>query len=477
MAIDVREMTIQALELSRFQLVLEPERFERLLEAGELASSTMAGRSVWNVNSAAKGGGVAEMLEIIVAYGRAAGVDVRWLVLDGDRDFFSVTKRIHNWAHGFPGDGGRLGDAERAIYDANLERVAAELAERVRPGDVVIAHDPQTAGLVERVKGLDARVVWRCHIGSDSTNQYVHDAWEFLRPYLSEADAFVFSREEFVPPWLDKTRLHVITPSVDPFSAKNQPIQPAVVRSILTQVGVLSDAAGGIGPHFVRRDGTSGTVDFRAQIVGDDDPLDPEAPIVVQVARWDRLKDMRGVLLSFADHVDPELGAHLILVGPDTGGIADDPEATGVFEECVATRAALSSTRRRHIRLLRLPFDDVEANAAVVNALQRHAALVVQKSLAEGFGLTVAEAMWKGRCVVASAVGGIVDQIVDGYSGLLLSDPYDLAVCGATMTTVLTRPELVAEIGEHAIERVRDLFLGDHHLISYGALLEQLVKG
>jgi trehalose synthase len=471
----MREVEVGRLELSRFQLVLEPDRYERLLEAAELATTSMAGRTVWNVNSTAKGGGVAEMLEIIVAYGRAAGVDVRWLVIDGDPEFFALTKRLHNMTHGFPGDDRGLGSADRRLYEATLGRAVDELGARVRPGDVVIAHDPQTAGLVPAIKDLGAASVWRCHVGSDTTNDYVRDAWDFLQPYVAGADALVFSREEFVPSSLDKTRLHVITPSVDPFSAKNQPMDPGVVRSILTRIGVLTDGRVSLPPSFVRRDGTTGNVDLRADVIGDEEPLDPDAPVLLQVGRWDWLKDMKGVLLAFADHVDPDLGAHLVLAGPETASVVDDPEATGVFEECVRVRSRLPAAKRRRIRLLRLPFHDVEANAAAVNALQRHASLILQKSLAEGFGLTVAEAMWKERCVVASAVGGIVDQIVDGFNGLLLEDPTDLARCGATMTTVLTRPELVVELGERAKERVRDRFLGDRHLISYGRLLNQLV--
>jgi trehalose synthase len=186
--------------------------------------------------------------------------------------------------------------------------------------------------------------------------------------------------------------------------------------------------------------------------------------VVLQVSRWDRLKDMQGVLTGFARQLDqmPET-AHLMLVGPDVSGVADDPEGAEVFEECMAAWRVLPAPARNRVHLCSLPMDDVDENAHLVNALQRHAAVVVQKSLVEGFGLTVTEPMWKERPVVASAVGGILDQIEDGRTGWLLPDPTDLAGLGETLGTA-------------AQARVQDRFLGDRHLIQYVELFQTLLE-
>src|SRR3954464_12144942 len=164
--------------------LLDPPQAQRIRETAGRARDLLAGRVVWNVNSTARGGGVAEMLQSLVAYARGAGVDARWVVIAGDDDFFRVTKRIHNNLHGAAGDGGPLGDAERAIYEATSARNAAALVGVVRPGDVVILHDPQTAGLVAPLLAHGAHVVWRAHIGLDLPNGLARAAWDFLRPYV-----------------------------------------------------------------------------------------------------------------------------------------------------------------------------------------------------------------------------------------------------------------------------------------------------
>jgi trehalose synthase len=200
------------------------------------------------------------------------------------------------------------------------------------------------------------------------------------------------------------------------------------------------------------------------------------APLVVQVSRWDRLKDMAGVMTGFAEHVDGRSDAHLILAGPNVTGVSDDPEGAAVLEECTALWRQLPHGQRRRIHLACLPTADVDENAAIVNALQRRATVVTQKSLAEGFGLTVVEAMWKARPVVASAVGGIVDQITDNESGLLLDNPADLETFGRKVRTLLDNPELAASIGAAAQERSRD-FLPDVHLTRWASLLLRVVDG
>jgi trehalose synthase len=196
---------------------------------------------------------------------------------------------------------------------------------------------------------------------------------------------------------------------------------------------------------------------------------------VLQVSRWDALKDPFGVIRGFAEHVDAGTGAHLVYAGPSVEAVADDPEGARVLSEAIALRAELAAEPRSRIHLATLPMADAEENAIMVNALQRHAAVVVQKSLAEGFGLTVAEAMWKARPVVASRIGGIQDQIVHGESGVLLDDPHDLAAYGAALTALLNDPAAAERMGERARERVRDRFTSVRSLLDYLALIRRLV--
>jgi trehalose synthase len=198
--------------------------------------------------------------------------------------------------------------------------------------------------------------------------------------------------------------------------------------------------------------------------------------IVVQVSRWDRLKDPVGVIRGFADHVAPHTGAHLVLAGPAAEAVSDDPEGDQVLRDSMRAWELLSPAVRDQVHLVTLPMKDTDENATLVNALQRRAEVVVQKSLAEGFGLTVAEAMWKGRPVVASRIGGIQDQIEDGRTGLLISDPQDLAEYGAAVRSLLDDPGRAARMGAAARERVRHHFLGPRHLMQYGELLRRLVS-
>jgi trehalose synthase len=470
----MREVAVEAIDATRLEPLIGAQRMTAyLMEAAE-ARQLLAGRSVVNVNSTAAGGGVAELLQSLLAYARGAGVDARWLVIDGDPPFFDVTKRIHNWIYGVPGDGGRLGDAERRVYEQVARRNAGELLATVRGGDVVLVHDPQPAGMVPALKCAGATVVWRCHIGCDVANEWTERGWAFLRPYLADVDAIVVSRRSFAPPWADPARVHAIPPSIDPFSAKNQPMDAQQVREALVYVGVLAGEADGPHVAFVRRDGSPGRIDRHADVLQTGPPPPPDAPLVVQVSRWDRLKDMAGVMTAFAERVDPALGAHLLLAGPVVTGVADDPEGGAVLRACIDRWRRLPHHARSRVHLACMPMADPDEQAAIVNALQRHATVVVQKSLAEGFGLTVAEAMWKQRPVVASAVGGIADQIRDGRDGVLLPDPDDLAACGAAIERLLHDPLEAARLACSARVRVTSEFLGDRHLERYAKLFAQV---
>jgi trehalose synthase len=469
----LQTVPIAPLAPDRFRTVLTDEQaaaFEAVIAEGQGA---FAGRVIWNVNSTAHGGGVAEMLRSLIAYARGAAVDARWLVIEGNPEFFEITKRVHNRLHGADGDGGELGERERAIYAAVADANAHELAGLVAPGDLVLLHDPQTAGLARRVLAAGAHVVWRCHVGLDEPNELTRSAWDFLLPHVTPADAYVFSRQAFEWEGLDESRIAVIPPSIDAFSPKNQNMTRAAVTAILHVAG-LADHDGHGQARFLRQDGTPARVD-RPAVLWEASPLRADAPLVLQVSRWDRLKDPLGVIQGFARHVAPATRAHLLLAGPDVSAVADDPEGVAVLSECVAHWEGLTPDVKARVHLAALPMDDAEENAAIVNALQRRAQVVVQKSIAEGFGLTVAEAMWKGSPVVASRIGGIQDQIVDGESGRLV-DPRDLAAFGQAVVELLTDRARARRIGATGQLRVRDMFLGPRHLGQYLELFKRVMR-
>jgi trehalose synthase len=470
----VSDIPLQQVPVDWFTPVIGEERVARLRVRLDALRDALGGRRVWHVNSTASGGGVAEMLHVLLAYERAAGIDVRWVVVGGDAPFFATTKRLHNRLHGDAGDGLPLSEADRSHYEAITCANAAALHRRVRPGDLVVLHDPQTAGLAWSLAASGARVVWRCHIGADLSNDKAEEAWAFLRRYLTAADLLVFSRPAHVPAWVNGTPTRIVPPCIDPFSPKNAELSAAAVEAALTRVGVVDGDAGNMAPRFRRADGRAGEVRRHAEIVRDGPAPPADVPLVVQVSRWDRLKDMVGVLRAFADHASALDGAHLALVGPSVAGVSDDPEGLEVLTECLEAWRRLPGRTRRRVQLVSLPMDDLDENATMVNAIQRHAAVVVQKSLAEGFGLTVSEGMWKARPVVASRVGGIQDQIVSGESGVLV-DPTDLEGFGAALTSVLADAEAAAALGVRARARVGERFLGDRHLHQMADLVTDLL--
>jgi trehalose synthase len=452
----MQEVEIIARPLTALDGILSREQAERFRATADRAAAGLSGRTVWNVSSTATGGGVAEMLHTLLGYVTGAGVRTRWLVLDGDSGFFAATKRLHNAIHGL-GTVPALDAAEQDAYERVQARTAPDLLAHVGPRDVVLLHDPQTAGLVEPLRRAGIPVVWRSHIGLDRSTPTSDSAWDFLRGHMGSADAVVFSRGRYAPSWVPADRLWVIPPSVDPLSAKNRPIPAEECARLLTAAGLLSGGS------------------TAAEIVHGAPAPPADVPLVVQVSRWDRLKDMPGVMLGFARMAPGRPDAHLMLAGPAVAGVTDDPEQAEVFTDCLRTWQTLAPDVRDRVHLAAVPTDDIDWNATVINALQRHAAVVVQKSFAEGFGLTVTEAMWKGRPVVAGAVGGILDQIEDGHSGLLV-DPRDPDAFAAALDRVLGDEAFARGLGQAAHARVLDHYLGDRQLRQYAELLEQLLS-
>ncbi len=475
----IEDVPIGSRDLREFIAVYGEDKVNQAFERAAQLRALIGDRTVWNVNSTAVGGGVAEMLQSVLAFARGLEIDARWLVITGSPDFFQFTKRLHHALHGEAGDGSPIGPEQREVYEATLRENVGDLRSRIRKGDFVILHDPQTAGLAPELMKMGAHVVWRCHIGHDGTSEHSELGWEFLRPYLEDVPALVFTRKSYAPEWCDPERLSIIQPSIDAFSAKNQELDANTVESILVHTGLLA------GPmpeaptlEFVRIDGTPGTVERRAEIDRLDGAPQRDVPLILQVSRWDPLKDMPGVMLGFARMLEraPELEAELVLAGPSVHSVADDPEAPAVFEEVLGEWRKLPESIQARVHLVNLPVDDVDENAAIVNALQRHAAVVVQKSFLEGFGLTVTEAMWKGTPMVASAVGGIVDQIDDGVEGFLLDDPRDTDRFAEILEQLIRNPALRAKMGAAARERAREQFLNLRHLLDYAGLLPKLLR-
>jgi trehalose synthase len=459
--------------VARLKPVIGGERYARLIRAADDFRRRLAGRTVWNVSSTAVGGGVAEMLQVLAGYVEGLDIPIRWGVITGDAEFFVLTKRLHNQIHG-EAAGGPLSSAEAGHYARMLAANAVELLDQIRPGDLVLLHDPQTAGLTEFLAHAGAQVVWRCHIGVDWENDATRAGWSFLRPHLASAEGYIFSRREYVPSWVAPEKVAIIPPSIDPFSPKNQNLNDDTVLGILATIGVVDGVALSEPASFLRPDGSAGVVTRSAAITGEGRP-GPSDPLVVQVSRWDRLKDMLGVMRGFAEHVAPGGSGYLLLVGPAVAGVTDDPEGAAVFGDCLLHWRDLPAAIRARVLLVTLPLDDADENAAMVNAIQRYATVIAQKSLAEGFGLTVAEGMWKGRPVVGSAVGGIIDQIADG-TGILLSDPHDLGTFGAAVRRLLDDPEEATQMGHAAHSRIAEHYVGDLHLLRYERLFSALIS-
>jgi trehalose synthase len=469
----VKPVEVAPRSVAQLERVIGDERGARLVGAADQFREVLGGRTVWSVSSTAVGGGVAEMLQVLLGYATDLKITSRWLVVTGDAEFFVITKHLHNELHG-DYSAGMLTGRDASHYARILAANAVELLHYVNPGDLVLLHDPQTAGLAEHLTHTGALVAWRSHIGVDWQNDATRAAWRFLLPSLMAARGFVFSRREYVPPQIPDDKVAVIPPSIDPFSPKNQRLDCDTVRGILATIGVLDAAAPREPGAFTRRDGTVGHVTRRADVTGDSRP-GPDDPLVIQVSRWDRLKDMCGVMRGFADHVAPASDAYLVLAGPAVEGVADDPEGAAVFAECLLEWRDLPAAVRNRILLVTLPLDDVDENAAMVNALQRHATVIVQKSLAEGFGLTVAEGMWKERPVVGSAVGGIIDQIAAG-TGILLPDPHDLEAFGSVVRGLLENPDEADRMGRAALAHVTRNYVGDLHMLRYAALFTSMIE-
>jgi trehalose synthase len=417
---------------------------------------------VWHINSTAVGGGVAELLTALERSGNSTDYEHRRHVTTPDQDVFAITKSLHHRLHGI--DVGDLPDDEAAHrYEEYGTRNAEAFMAVARGGDLVVLHDPQTLPMAPALVDAGFSVAWRCHVGTTVQNQISLSTWNHLSKFFTPSLRFVFSDRELVPPILlgDVT---IIAPSVDLSSPKNEFLSPSQVTAVLEQAGL------GAAPRPA--DGN------RVHLVSGG-PLGAD-PVIVQVSRWDPLKDMSGVLRAYADSQLPRR-AQLVLCGPSPRSIVDDPEAADVWNAVEQERSSLPSPIRRRVHLVCPDPGDRAGNARLVNALQRRADVVTQKSLQEGFGLTVTEAMAKGRPVIASRVGGIAKQIIHGETGLLVDDPRDHASFAGLMSAVLADSEFAGGLGRSARRHVRERFslareVRDHHAL-YAEMLRNSESG
>ncbi|WP_344078825.1 glycosyltransferase [Luedemannella helvata] len=461
------QATANTADREALESLIGPERAARLREAADSIKERLgAGGTLWHVNSTGAGGGVAEMLHTVIPLYRSLGVPARWAVIGGDDRFFSITKRLYGALYGSIGDGGPLGDAERTDYLANLTTVADAFRELLGPDDIVILHDFQTTGLIDLLGKDVAAMYWRCHVGVDEQTEASTLGWDFLTPLLDHADGLIFSVDWHVPPRLRERPVTILPPFVAPFIPKNRDLAPDVIATALARSG-LSTGPAPTEPTTVDLGGRPVHLNHAATVVSVGPP-EPGQPIAAQISRWDRLKDMHGVLAAFTTFV-PE--GYLALVGPDPASIPDDIEQGVWFQRCVTDWQALPPDLRARVALICLPMADLSENAVLVNAIQRAATTVTQKSLVEGFGLTVAEAMLKSRVVVASAVGGIRAQITHGDTGLLVTDPTDLATFGSLVTTALADTPENHTMGVRARRHILDNFLPDREVVTTAQMI------
>jgi trehalose synthase len=375
----------------------------------KLLADKLKGKLIQHYNSTAVGGGVAEILSRMVPLLQELGVDTRWDVIKGGVKFYEVTKKFHNALHG------KQEDITQADFDAFMETSNKNIEEADIKGDIVFVHDPQPIALVSRKK--ENKWIWRCHVDVSNPNRQV---WDFLSGFIKNYDSAVFSAPSFAQQL--PIRQFLIAPSIDPLSDKNIELSDDVINSVFAKYGVPRDK-----------------------------------PIITQISRFDRLKDPLGVIEAYK-HVNRYIDCRLILAG---GGATDDPEGQSVLNE---VREKASQDKDIHILLM--PQDDI-----AVNALQRGSDVIIQKSLKEGFGLTVAEALWKAKPVVASNVGGIPLQITHKYSGLLT---YSVEGTAFAIKQLLNHPAYAKKLGENGKEHVRNNFLLTRHLKEYMLLFLSL---
>lgn len=382
---------------------------QSIIDDLRLLADKLKGKTIQHINSTSVGGGVAEILSRMSPLVKDLGVDAKWDVIKGGEQFFEVTKKFHNVLHGRPEE---VTDKDFEVF---METSRHNIESMETQADIMFIHDPQPIALVNKKSGN--KWIWRCHIDVSNPNKRV---WEFLMDFIVKYDSAVFSSPSFAQKL--PIRQFLISPSIDPLSEKNMELAPEIIDAVLKKYGIIRNK-----------------------------------PIITQISRFDRLKDPLGVIDAYS-LVKKYIDCQLILAG---GTAADDPEGAKVIDEVIEKAKGDSD-----IHILLLSQNDIE-----VNALQRASDVIIQKSLKEGFGLTVAEALWKAKPVVASNVGGIPLQIKHKYSGLLC---HSIDGAGFAIKQLLNSPGYAKRLGENGREHIRNNYLITRHIKEYMLLFLSL---
>jgi trehalose synthase len=463
----LRDVEIAPKPISRLLHFVGFDRLADVRDSLRAARASLGGRPVWHVSQSSTRGGVAELLHANLPYQLAEGINCRWTVLDTNDEFRDFVKELYYCLCGVLPSMAE-GDLEhgRALYEAECRRNAALIMETAHPETIFAIHDHQAAGLLPILRDAGYTMIWRIHVSAQTGNDAARHAWDFLRPYVANAHASVASTADAMPPDLVAGRRYVLSPSIDPLAVKNMPLDANVPPAhIAARAGVLESPSSGGADHEQLVDLL---IRNPAVVVRSKGPIPLNVPLVTQVSRWDKVKDIPGVIRAFVEYTDPTSGAHLALVGPDT---SRDSRGDEVFRQCLKLWSGLVPARRERVHLIQLPVANQSEHALTVNAIQRQSTVIAQKSFAEGFGLTVTEAAWKGRPVVASPVGGIRDQVQHGKTGLLLSQPNDLEGLGAAIDGLLADANYAESLGRNAHDHVRSNFLVDSELYGTARVL------
>ncbi len=401
------------MKLESYSSIVGEDVINHLRQLAEL----LKGRKVVHVNSTMTGGGVAEILARLVPLMQELGINAKWRVISGGDEFFKCTKDMHN---ALQGNLVTIPESLFRIYEKTNAENAERLKNELNDADIVFIHDPQPASLINFFPQRKGKWIWRCHIDISRPSRYV---WKYLRNFVVNYDASVFSIVDFAQ--VLPHPMYIIPPSIDPLSDKNRQLDEKYVASVYEKFNI-----------------------------------DLQSPVILQVSRFDRFKDPLGVIRSYKLVKNFIPNIQLILAG---GSASDDPEGEIVYREVKS-----SAEDDPNIHILLLPPD----SNTTINALQRGADIILQKSIKEGFGLTVTEAMWKAKPVIGGNVGGIKLQVVNHHTGFLVNTPEGAAL---RIRYMLHYKDKAKEMGEKAREFVRRNFLITRHLRDYLTLMVSLI--
>jgi len=388
---------------------------DMIIEGIRSEASSLSEKTVVHINSTYQGGGVAEILNSLIILLNDVGVKTDWRVLHGDLDFFTITKKFHN---GLQGEEINLTSKKKEIYYIN--NVNNAIFTHINH-DVVVVHDPQPLPIITCYKKRQPWI-WRCHIDISNPRR---NLWDYLKMFILKYDGMIVSMDQFKEKRIPERVMpqYVIKPSIDPLNLKNKPISSSTISKYLMKAG-----------------------------------LDEEKPIICQVSRFDKWKDPAGMVNIFRKAKE-KVDCQLVLVGSMA---TDDPEGQEIFEELEKT-----VEQEKDVHLI------INAPDIVINALQRTSVAIIQKSLKEGFAITVSEALWKGTPVIASNVGGIPSQVLDGKNGFLL-DPYDYQGFADKIVYLIRNPMEAKKMGQFGKQHVKNNFLITRHLLDYIRLFNSI---